>query len=789
MTPVPIARLVLSPEDRARVERVEELARSGPEGVSSLLELLADPSWAVRRAVVSALAGAGTPGVDGLCDILLTRRDNEARLAAAVDALVASRAEVDARMLALAGDDHPANVICDAVQVLGRRRVRQAVSRIAQLATHEDDNVAVGSIEALGRIGGVETVDPLIGAVELRHFFRTYPAIDALGRTGDVRAVRPLERLLADPLYAPEAIRALGRTGHESAVAPLAALLLRPTSVLVRTAAVALAELRERYEARFGDTETIRRALRQSVEPSAVSQRVIDAMPGVSPSELVAFAGVLGWLGDELSVLQLLELLMEEPPIGAAASSALRRLGPGIAPLLLAAIRQGDSARRSRLLPIIGYAADGIEDIIECLRDPDADVRVRACDALARLGNTAAVSSLFALIGDRDTRVSQAAAAAIQSLGSLETKRLALEQARSTDTRTRRAALRIISYFGYPEGLDILIAAMSDEDEKIREAGIYGLPLVDDPRGTEALLAAAGHEVARTRAAITRALGQTGAHDPAHERVVSTLRVRLSDEDPWTRYYACQALGRLRVSDAAPAIVALIGDPSGQVRVAAVEALAHLRSDVAAAALSEAARSPDADMRRAALVGLGIAGRVESIPQLREAAADEDASTRLVAIGALAELEGLDVVPTLAHAATDPDEAVRGAAIGYLSTRPSAEATSALLDLLEEPVIRDRVIEALAVAADVRVEGVLSALEQAEGERAQILVATLMRMRRASSQAAIGAALGFDNVHARRAAASALAAIGTPEAKEALVRAGSADPDADVRRICATASR
>ena len=45
---------------------------------------------------------------------------------------------------------------------------------------------------------------------------------------------------------------------------------------------------------------------------------------------------------------------------------------------------------------------------------------------------------------------------------------------------------------------------------------------------------------------------------------------------------------------------------------------------------------------------------------------------------------------------------------------------------------------------------------------------------------------GQSRVHARRAAASALAALSTAEAREALVRAGTTDPDPDVRRICAT---
>ena len=193
-----ISNLVLSPEDRACVERIETLARSGSAGVPPLLDLLVDRSWAVRRAVIAAVAGVGDAAIDGLCEILVAKRDHEGRLAGAVDALVASRGDVDAKMIALAGSA-ASPIVCDAIQVLGRRRARRAAPLIARLSSHRDDNVALASIEALGQIGGVDTVDALICAVELRDFFRTFPAIDALGRTGDARAVRPLELLLGDP--------------------------------------------------------------------------------------------------------------------------------------------------------------------------------------------------------------------------------------------------------------------------------------------------------------------------------------------------------------------------------------------------------------------------------------------------------------------------------------------------------------------------------------------------------------------------------------------------------------
>jgi HEAT repeat protein len=665
------------------------------------------------------------------------------------------------------------------LQVLGRRKAHAALPRIAALALHPDDNVGIAAIEAMGRIGGTDTVEPLSVAVRSRNFFRAFPAIDALGRTGDPRAIEPLVALLDDAFYAAEASRALGRTGQEAAVAPLGGVLNRGSDALVRTAALALCDLRDRYEARFGDATAILSELRRLAVTWPLSVRVSEAIAGAVVSEQVALASVLGWIGDEPAIARLLELLEAEAAIAQAAADSLRRIGPDAALLLLNALRQGSSALRARLLPLIGHSRSPVTDLVACLDDPDPSVRALACDALARAGNTSVVPALFRLLGDQDLRVSQASASAIQSLGSMDTKRLALVEARSSDVRARRAALRILAYFGYPEGLDILVEAMGDPDPRAREAAIQGLPLIDDKRALAALLSVSKDESPKSRAAAMRALGNTS--DSAE--VVEALRRGLEDADSWVRYYSCKSLAKLKVRSATEAIVARMDDEAGQVRVGAVEALGQLRTDGALVALARAATSPDDDIRRGALVGLGVARNKEYMPILREALASTDRATRIVAIAAIAEFDLAEVVPLLANAATDPEENVRGAAIGFLSTRSGPEATQALLDQLGNPAIRDRVMAALAVAPDERIEGILMALERADADSAPMLMTALTRMRHASSLAAVAAALTLDNVHARRAAAAALVATGTKEALEAVRRAGSDDPDSEVRRI------
>jgi hypothetical protein len=59
-------KLALSAEEQRRVGEVERLRAAGRPG--PLVELLVDPSWAVRREVAAALAARGDAAVPPLCE-------------------------------------------------------------------------------------------------------------------------------------------------------------------------------------------------------------------------------------------------------------------------------------------------------------------------------------------------------------------------------------------------------------------------------------------------------------------------------------------------------------------------------------------------------------------------------------------------------------------------------------------------------------------------------------------------------------------------------------------------
>jgi HEAT repeat protein len=776
-----VSTVLLSPADADRVAEVRRLGRLGADGVKPLIDCLVDPSWAVRREVTVALAQLGDLAVPALQHALTGQRDNEARVAALVDALVASSGKPEFGLIELTRWPNAA-VVCDAVAVLGRRHAVTALEVLAPLVEHSDDNVAVAAIEALGRLGGQQSVDRLIRVLEGGNFFRIFPAIDVIGRLGDLRATSPLLKLAARPIYTLEATRALGRIGDIRAIPAIVGMLASTNNSLVRTAAASLWEI---HKKRFEGTENVAQQPPTRwlpARPESCVHRLIDSWKGADSIEQVAMCHVLGWLGTRDATHFLLGMLKNEGDVAEAAKAALVRLGSAIDAELFSALRSGDSAQRAAVLPLAGRARARPE-LEACLLDPDPGVCAAACQALGRMGDSAAVPALFELLGDDRPQVSQAAVNAIISLGSGRTEALTLAAVRSSSPIERRGAIRIISTLGYERGLTDLIAAIDDPDERLRDIALPGLALLESPEAMDALLSAAVHSSKRTRASAMRGLGNARV-DP---RVDKALRSALEDLDPWVRYHACHALGHRKDLQATDALVKRLEDEAGQVRIAALEALAHLPGDVPRQVVQAAATSDDADMRRAAVVGLGLLGGPEVLPTLLDATRSSDPSTRLVALSALINFKQPAALQALVTAAMDHDEGVRTAAIGVLGTMPGEPAARALIDLCGSRISRILALTALSNPLQGRVPAMLDALERSDDVTAGTLVALLARIQRADAIEGLINGLSSKNVAARRAVASVLGAVTSPRARPALAIAATTDVDIDVRRLAAAA--
>src|SRR5262249_16899020 len=134
-------------------------------------------------------------------------------------------------------------------------------------------------------------------------------------------------------------------------------------------------------------------------------------------------------------------------------------------------LADADSKVRGALLPIVSSrrCAPVVRDL---LADDDDEVRALACQALARIGDLAAVPLLFAPLENPRPQVALAATAAIHSLGTADTETRAIRLLREGSPAARRHALRIIAYMGYVNALDAVREAISDPDPRISDLAI-----------------------------------------------------------------------------------------------------------------------------------------------------------------------------------------------------------------------------------------------------------------------------------------------------------------------------
>lgn len=771
-----------APADATAIAQVQALGREGENAIPRLLDLLIISSWSVRREVVGQLAKLGRPAAEAVCLQLRTQRKSEVRLAALVDALVASHAEVEDLILALLRDPNVA-VICDGLQVVGRRRIVAAAPHVMKLTGHEDDNVAVASIEALGQLGGDEVVSCLLSLVANDAFFRSFPAIDVLGRLGDTRAVEPLIAQLGDALRGPEAARALGRLGDETAILPLLRLLAAPQVATNRVAAVALADVHERSLRRYGTPVAFERALAPDTDHEAIATRLERALRGADAAEQRAIGTLLGFLSSSGSVESLRPLLDEPGAVAEAGAASLARLARRGNAEVFELLGELGTEHRLLLVPKLAGLSAAVPALVSCLGDPDVRVRLVTCDALAKTGDPSCAPALFELLGDPDISISQAATGALQALGSQLVEDLALAAAVGSPKNRRQAALRIVGHIGSERGLPVLLDAATHPDERTREIALQGLSNVGGSVARQALLASAAHDSARTRAAATRGLGHL---EPTPE-TLQCLRDATSDADAWVRYYACQALGNAGDAQGAELLLARVQDSAGQVRVAAVDAMARLSTPGALEALGRAAQHDDLEVRRAALAGIGSTRKHALLPLLLDASYAAETATRLVAASGLASFDDPAALSRVCDIARgDPEPSVQHAAIELLSDKLTPPATAALVGLLASDVFRSRAANALVRHVTSRTAQLAAALEQASAEVAEALVAVLTSLPRGTSEGVLLSVLGVANEHARRAAVRALRfAFDSPAVDRALARAASQDPDPEVRRVAA----
>lgn len=294
---------------------------------------------------------------------------------------------------------------CAAAAALGRIGDRRAVPALLRSVDDSETSVREYAIIALGQLRDPAAV-PRLGAIARGwNEFLVGPAVEALGEIGDVRALDPLVKVLlggGEAHLQIAAARALGRIGHPAAVPPLCQSLERGGAGELIEASRALG--------RIGDVRAVPALCSAAERAAGFSSR---------DSILAAITAALVRIGTA-SLPELGSRLRYDwsAPI---ATRSLAEFGSVAVPVLAEALRQGSSVVKLRALDVLDTISqrepEAARAAVEVLTDKNPEVRAVGVRLAGKLRDRSLLPRIRPLLSDPDRRVAGRATLAVCCMG------------------------------------------------------------------------------------------------------------------------------------------------------------------------------------------------------------------------------------------------------------------------------------------------------------------------------------------------------------------------------------
>jgi HEAT repeat protein/cyclophilin family peptidyl-prolyl cis-trans isomerase len=447
----------------------------------------------------------------------------------------------------------------------------------------------------------------------------------------------------------------------------------------------------------------------------------------------------------------------------------------------------GDSEARVRRRSALAIGrvglADGVDPLLPLLlSDAEPEVRQMAAFALGLIGDRRAKEPLVAALADSSSLVQGSAAEALGLVG---------------DPTAADAIGRFVSQavhspaFGQPPGEDD--DARRDTPTAACRLGVFALVrLKAYPVLAAAVLDDRGQPVVRWWP-IAYALQRL-----EDERAAPALLALAGDPNPYTRAFAVKGLGGLKDRAAMPILMPLIAGNDRAVQIEAIRAVGRIGDVRAAAALQTLirARATDPAVRLEAVNAMGglhaTADAADQLPstvvsQVIDLLTDSNPAIRASALRAIAALDPENLRVLLSGLDPDPHWSVRAALATMLGTLTAEEALPRLTAMLtdDDQRVIPSVLNALTKLKAPSASAVL--LERLKSEDPAVRAAAATNLGELTPDGGPGAlaeAYRFgerDSTYIARAAALATLSKYGPAAATASVKAALSDKDWAIR--------
>ena len=430
---------------------------------STLLDLMGDSDWRVRRAAIDALMTSRRTEVIPEILYALYEETNAGKRNAALDALNRYGREILPYL-----DPHlqskNADVRMFLVSVIGDLRDASHLSFLTDCLQDPEQNLVSAAILALGKIGDPSSIPPLVEMLHHKNLWYQFQAIEASAEIQDKALLPHLIPLLESPYCRRAVVSALGKFHHPTAYQALLGSLTQEEE-LDRDVLGAFAEILEAPQ-----PEILRRK-DQSMLAKMCKEVLTESQQKIFWKEMedLGFA-------DETSAV---------PNAGGTPSVP----SPAVPSSLLQAIKDEDAVVRRNALQRMGSEVhiEFREPLMAALADEDARAREYAAAALASYASPEVTDALLSSLPDEDVWVR----VAIYKSLPMKDHRMAevfKQQLQQENPIGQAAILRCFKHSKEPATGDLLLSYLNHPDAEIRAAACESLSSFDSDSVRKRLL-------------------------------------------------------------------------------------------------------------------------------------------------------------------------------------------------------------------------------------------------------------------------------------------------------------
>lgn len=641
------------PDPEMRLQAIDHLlCFKDHRYLKSLMEVMGDKEWRVRKSAVNAIVGLehNESLVVALINVLGEGANVGQRNSSEEALIKIGKIAVPALLKHLhSANSDVKNMI---VEILGEIKDFRATAELIRMGGDSDDNVKLAAVESLGKLKDPNSIEFLIKNLESDNILLLFVTVKALKALAHPQTVDPLLRISDKKGIERVVIEALGVFSDTRVQGPILKALEKGGSKLRVSALCALYHHYQHVV--FSERDLIRERTTYIINKEFVSclKKLLESSQEKfwAPSLLI-----LGWSKDSESVSTIIPLL--DGSLKEEAVTALICLGEEIVHTLSKIVVLQKDAVREGIAHVLGEI--GNEASLNILRgllsDANGHVRQRAAIGLGNTKDFNTTKGLLNLLSDPYRNVQETAVKALGKVEGPEGLKEIVKILKNKDPRQRVNAMSVLGNLKEPVVLENIILGLKDENPEVRKAAVDALGLLGGKDISTPLLQAMGDEDKNVRLAALNSVLKS-----PHLDIIKIIKPMLQDENIWIRTAVARGLGDLNSSVSKELLVGLLSDKVGVVQIKALEGLGKSKDRSLCPIILKLTEGKDPNVIRVAIETLGELGSKVAVKSIKKFVTHSNWIIRSAAVRALGKLMVTEAIGEIEQLSKeDPNRMVR----------------------------------------------------------------------------------------------------------------------------------